>query len=219
MNILNAKVNYLLALVLICILIISGCAIGRKINYSFNPELKIQGSGTVSITTLDQREAVIKENGRKLDFVGYCRSGVGIAYPMGTSSGKKLSDIITDAISTALTQNGYKVCPYFVDITSDKNQILNKQNLNQSYRLIIILINKWHTDTYSQTTLFYDIVVEIYNNGGNLLAKKGVRGEEILNSRGIKEERNPAPIALTEKVELLFNDITIRQSLSDETAK
>jgi hypothetical protein len=84
---------------------LTSCAIGRKVNYD-NVFIKVPAfNQKISIATWDQREQVASGT-RKPDFVGYSRSGAGIAYPIGTSSGKPFADIISADISSPLSSKG-----------------------------------------------------------------------------------------------------------------
>lgn len=87
------KRNVLFISVLCITLSLMGCAFGRKIPYE-KMTLTLTGPGIqpAALSVIDSREMVIDKN-RKPDFVGYTRSGAGIAYPMGTGSGKSFAEI------------------------------------------------------------------------------------------------------------------------------
>ena len=93
-----------------CLLLLGflvGCAISRKVEYETVSANVPSLSEHISIATWDQREQILN-GARKIDFVGYMRSGAGIAYPMGTSSEKPFADVVSSSVAASFTKKGNK---------------------------------------------------------------------------------------------------------------
>ena len=91
---------------LLLAIIVSGCAISCSVSYhDINVNVPPINDKKINMAVWDQREQVISGK-RKPNFVGYTRSGAGIAYPMGTESGKTFADDIALDISSSFTKNG-----------------------------------------------------------------------------------------------------------------
>jgi len=202
----------------ICIFVLSSCAIGRKVNYSINPSINSSDQITIAIGTFDQREAIV-QNKRKQDFVGYCRSGAGIAYPMGTKNDRNLSDIISDAICNSFNTNKCKCEPFYLNYSENKSDIINKMKQSKPDRIILIILNKWHTDSYGVTVLYYDIIAELYDENGDFITARGVTGEEVLGKNvwgSSKKDYSKAAYYLENKLETIFTNPDIQEALRDE---
>ena len=126
--------------ILILCLALTSCAVGRKVKYdNLKMNLSEIKTNDLSISLLDHREAVIVGS-RKPDFVGYMRSNVGIAYPIGTES---KNDFIFDLTSNLL--NSFKRFNINVNSIDTKwsdpeSDIKSKLFLTNSNKKILIII-------------------------------------------------------------------------------
>jgi hypothetical protein len=159
----------------------TGCAINQKIAYN-KVLIGIEASDkfTFSVATHDQREEVL-DGSRKEDYVGYFRSAVAIAYPIGTVSRKNFSDDFSASIVSSLIESGYRA-QYVLSRASDsKETILTNMMVSSCERLLLFTITKWRTDSKPigamyGTDFIWDIQVEVYNKEGELLASNSTDG-------------------------------------------
>jgi hypothetical protein len=197
--------------------LISGCAISRKVSYNdLSINLPRVTAKSIGIAIWDQREQVIQEK-RNPDFVGYMRSGVGIAYPMGTESGKAFADDIALDIFTSFQKNGYNVKITPTSYKESENTVLTNLKNSNSDKLILMKMNKLHTDGYTGFDLFYDLQTSVYKSSSELLEQKSFKGTKPLG-KGSKY-KTYLPKGLKELIEEVFNDPVIVSAFNDFSSK
>lgn len=190
----------------------SSCAISQKISYNeltaIIPQLETKN---LSIAVWDQRKLVLNGS-RKADFVGYLRSGAGIAYPMGTLSGKPFTDEIAINISSSFKRNGLIAFAINTTFNDNESTILNNLKKNSCDKLILIKCNQLHSDGYERKILLYNLQVSIYDKEGTQIERKSFNGEKYLG-RGMKY-KTYIPIGMKELIEEIFNDPSIKNALN-----
>ncbi len=165
-------------LLLITLLLVSiGSSAKRVLSYNdLVPSINSNSSLNVCIATLDQREVVLKGN-QDASFVGYIRSSVMIAYPIETKSKLDFSEVMSNTIANAFKQNGNTATVLKTNYNSTKEDVFNELKSQPADVFVLITMNKWRTDTKAisgtkvATELTYDLVLEIYNKSGELIAK------------------------------------------------
>ena len=197
------KKGYLFAL---CLLI--GCAISRKVEYegvyANVPDFKQK----IALASWDQREQVVNGS-RQPDFVGYMRSGAGIAYPMGTDNGKPFTDNMTSSISVSLSKQGSTVTDVNTQFTEKESLIIDQLKKTKGNRLILINCKQFHTDGYGSTSLMYNLQLNIYSEQGDLLKQKTFNGKRALGGSvawGPGKYKVYMPEAFKKLIEEMFND-------------
>ena len=129
----------------LCItLSLMGCAFGRKIPYE-NMKVTLNGPAIqpAALCVIDSREMVIDKS-RKSDFVGYTRSGVGIAYPMGTGNGRSFAENIQEAIARSLANAGSDIVTVSLPPGTSKPDAQSKILGEHKSRAIVVTLNKMH---------------------------------------------------------------------------
>jgi hypothetical protein len=179
-----------------------------KVNVNYS------GPKSLSLSVLDQREMVV-DHSRKPDFVGYTRSGVGIAYPMGTQSGKSFAEIIQKVISESLTNKSFTVNNIPTSFNNSVDEIKNKFLSNSNDRLILIKLNKLHSDYYSVTLFYYDVDLNIYDSNGNILISKNFKKDEKIGGSpwGTGKYKYYSPEYLENEIQSWLNDQQISEKL------
>jgi hypothetical protein len=210
-NMQNIKKLSLLLFIMYLILFIGGCAISRKVDYretDFNTTNITTPS--IAIATWDQRPKVI-DGSRKSNFVGYMRSGVGIAFPMGTKSGTPFVNEISQEILQTLKKSGIKSTIVKTSPDERYNNILNNLIQQNANKLILIKCIELHTDGYAKHALLYNLDVYIYNSTGEEIVKKNFSGKNDVTRGNYKRAM---PGTLSELLEEVFNDSNIRSALN-----
>jgi hypothetical protein len=194
-----------------------GCAISRKVDYD-SVHLDVPAfNQTMTIATWDQREQVLA-GARKPDFVGYTRSGAGIAYPMGTESGRPFADILSNDIAVALTKKGNKASFIVTNSSDPEANIIKKLVKSGKNRLLLINCKQFFTDGYGKNSLLFDLIVHVYSGDGTPMAEKEFHGKWELGGTfmwGPGDYKQYMPNAFKRLVEEIFNDPEIAAALKN----
>ena len=207
--------NSKLVLSILSILVISGCAVGNKHNYSdASPNLKGTQGNKLDLGVQDQRVYILSAE-KTPAFVGLSRGGFGNPFNVETESGKPLSDDFTKVVSRALTKKGVQVTAINIPLRMDQSDVI--KNLTQSgNKAVFISIKEWKSNTYQNTSLNYDIQVQVIDKSGKVVAKKSIVGNENLGGDFINppgHAKKVIPPAFQAKLEQLFSDPDIANHL------
>lgn len=194
-------------------LFFSACS--RKVNYDHLQANLPALNQKISIATWDQREQVVSGS-RKPDFVGYTRSGYGIAYPMGTTSGKPFANLISDNISSSLSSKGSSTSVIITNSDQTELTILSSLKKSGKSRLLLINCKELHTDGYGATSLLYNLIINVYAKDGTVIKQKAFKGKKPLGGNwftGPGKFKQYMPVALKKLIEEIFNDADIISAL------
>ncbi len=155
-----------------CVILLTSCAVSRKVKYdSLKMNLSEIKTKNISLALLDQREAVI-DGSRKPDFVGYMRSNVGIAFPIGTDSENNFMSDLSSNIVNSLTRFGVTVNNVVTSHTEDENEVKSKVFTTNDDKKILFVFDELHTDGMAIQVLHYKINVFVYDKNNELLKYK-----------------------------------------------
>jgi hypothetical protein len=188
--------------------ILFSCAVSRKVEYESVLVNVPSYKESIAVATWDQREQIMNA-ARKNDFVGYMRSTAGIAYPMGTSSGKPFSDVFSGTVATSFSNKGSRTSVVNSSFTDRENAILDKLKQLKADRLIFIKCNEFYTDGYGSISLMYNLQLNIYSSSGDLLKQKTFSGKKSLGGSkawGPGKYKDYIPEAYKKLLEEMFND-------------
>jgi hypothetical protein len=201
----------------IIVVTLFGCAISRKVNYDSVYANVPAFNQKVSIATWDQREQIVSGS-RKPDFVGYTRSGAGIAYPMGTTSGKSFADIMSTNISSSFSSKGSPTSVIITNTNEPESTIIDDLKKSGNNRLILINCKQFHTDGYGATSLLYNLIINIYSGNGTIIKQKTFSGKRPLGGSvawGPGKYQQYMPEAFKNLIEEIFNDTEITAALKN----
>ena len=178
--------------------------------------LPYQGTHTVGIATLDKRTAVI-DGSRKPDFVGYLRSAVGVAWPIGTKSKMSLSDDFSSSIAATLARKGYKTKELKTEPSQSTDEVTTRLVNSGGDRLLLVVMKQWATDGYGDQALDCDLEIYVLDTQGNKLAtnsylvsQKRFGGNWATGAGRYKEY---TPIAVRNELGLMLSLEDIRAAL------
>jgi hypothetical protein len=203
------------ALFLIPVLL-SGCA-SLKVQYDGrNPDLP-ELKGPVTIATWDQREQVL-DGSRQTDFVGYSRTTVGIAYPIGTTSGNPVSDDISSTIASSLQKKGSSTTIIKTTPEDTEASILERFRENGGDRLFLLKCEEHKIDGYGLPILHFELETSVFGPDGSKITGKhfsGERnlGEEVGWGRSFNKYKEPISEGLEDLLEEIFEDPDIAGAL------
>ena len=207
------------------VLLMSSCAVNRKLSYNTHKsEVQAHQNFTYVISTHDQREVIV-DGSRDEKFVGYMRTGVGIAYPIGTKSDDNFSDVFSNIIVNSFKGESVESRIEIVKtIYSDSNKsIVDRMKTKKSDRLVLFTINKLRSDSKPigmwsyGTDYIWDVTVDVYDKNGIFLATNTIKGENLgLDKKGsgsIKKTQKTVDREFKEKLELLLGDKNVKKAL------
>lgn len=198
---------------------LGGCAIGNTYSYhDVVADMIPSGDKTISISTHDQREYVV--SGKKQpSFIGLQRGGYGNPFNVNTESGKALAEDMTNALAVSLSKKGFKCIPVVVLQSENANTIMQKFKDTSSDFFVLLTLNEWKSDTYTNVALIYDVNLKIYNKTGAILAERSLKGNENLGGNFFNppaHAKEVVPAAFKQKIEQLFNDAKIVNAVKYE---
>ncbi|PWU17718.1 MAG: hypothetical protein C5B48_15645 [Candidatus Rokuibacteriota bacterium] len=199
-----------LAVALIQILLLAGCAGGKKLSYS-DTLARIDASGTarVAATAYDQRK-LITSGQEPPTFIGREVSLYHSA-TVTTASGRPLGDDLTNLLATSLAAKGFKAIPVLVSHSESSDAVLQRMAIMRIDRGVVLTVADWRTDTRTdnnnKTRLIYDLDLQILNASGQVLAHRRLAGHD-------EEMSGAARDAFRQKLELLINSPELTQALS-----
>lgn len=201
---------------MVALLLFSGCAINRKINFS-NVNLNPGYSNMTSMLLVvqDQRDQVIRL-GQKTSWCG--RNGI---YNIQSESGKPVSYEFAQIIGKAISKEGNKVEAIALGVRSDIDSLVKAFPKRSEDRLLVLTIKNWETNCTSLfSSMRYEVTVnlelKVYDRSGNLVAD-----EESADTK-LKEQgmglnmavlQALAESTLQEQIKKLFNKDKIKTTI------
>ena len=188
-----------------------GCAVGVTHSLdSVNPNIKATSGGAVELAVQDKRTFVV--SGEKLpSFIGLSRGGFGNPFDVNTTSGKALANDVSKVIENALTKNGIKVLSIEISPSTSEEKAVELL-ASTGNKSIFLKIISWKSDTYTQTTLNYNLELEILDKAGKILATNSVSGNESVSGPSWTAKDKVPPL-LNDKIEMLFAEPKIASKL------
>ncbi len=170
-----------------------GCAVGNTSPVTAPPSFALDytGAGEVSVAVHDQRPDVLSGD-RKETLIGHQRSLFGIPYPVNSTSGKPFAADLAGLIARGLSARGTRATVVTASPFKSEDVAIDQLEATGSNRLLLFQVMEWNQDTYSQTTLHYDIRLAVFDKQGILLGQAALAGGDELNAAQRPERRNIA---------------------------
>ncbi len=196
--------------------LLGACAVGNQHAYhAVTADLTSSGSGRIGVATHDQRPYVVqKEKGPH--FVGLSRGGFGNPFDVTTEGDRPLADAMTRAISNSLQKKGFEPVPLFVPPSESSESVRKMLLQSQVDRAILLTLREWKSDTYMDTSLLYDVTLNVLDRTGRVIGEKRVQGRDNLGADVINppaHAREAVPKAFKAKLEELLNDPAVAKAL------
>jgi len=213
-NILNMKK---IILGISCLVILTSCAVSRKVKYD-NLKMNLSEIKTknISLALLDQREAVV-DGSRKPDFVGYMRSGVGIAWPIGTESKNNFMADLSSNIVNSLLRFDINANNIVTAYTENEYDVKSKLFTTKDDKKLLFVFDELHTDGYAIQLLHYKINVFIYDKNNELLKHEVYDAQRKLGGTvawGAGSYKKYMPEAIVKLFEEILNDEEILKAIN-----
>ncbi len=210
------KIQSILSLFILAFVtvVIQGCA--NKFSYSdANVSFKGVGSGKLVIATHDLRPYITNAN-KTPDFVGVVRGGYGNPFDVTTESGKSLAEEFTSTLASSMQRGGFTIIPVFVNPLDNNATVKAKMLAAGGDKGLLLLLKEWKSDTYVNTSLFYEMTLQVLDGSAKVLGEKFMNGTDSLGGsfNTYKHVHAAVPKAFKDKLEELINSPEIQSALT-----
>lgn len=205
--------NYLIVLL---VLLASGCAVGNKYNYqasSIALPMKTESRDVLVLLVRDLRPYIL--NGEKTpDFVGLQRGGFGNPFDVTTVSGKPMATEMTAAITDGLVNSGYRVVDVYGE--QDMDSLISRAASEDASRIVVLRVREWKSDIMMSITMHCDMTLSIYQADGTLLAESSARFTRSAGGAQMGGNKNSQAVTkeFAKQIGYLFNDASVREALN-----
>lgn len=161
---------------------------------------------TVALGVWDAREDVVNGE-RKPSWLGLQRSLYGIPHGVTTASGKPFAEDLTNFLARSLARTGIDAETVSIAVGMDREDTVKQLTATGRTRLLLFRLDEWYADTYAQTTLHYDVTLEVLDAAGATMSKVSVSGEDDLGRR-----ERPGRRSVTEATADILRTLLTRES-------
>ncbi len=186
-----------LALPLVLVLALAGCAVGNRYDYRGSiAGLPVSGTGRIAVDVLDARPYVLNHD-KKPDFIGLQRGGFGNPFDVTTTSGRPMAEDMREALVSALQKQGY-VAVGAADAAPRKLELR---------------VLEWKTDVMLRLSVSYDLVMSVYDGQGALLGRSTAKGIDAQGGGFESQNATTAARAFEQQVTGLMRDPAVHAAL------
>lgn len=153
------------ALFILTALLLTGCAIGNKYDIRQAQAVAPSGSSSVAVGGVDERE-YLKRGEIEPEYVGMTRGGYGNPFRVKTATKRPFAEEAAGVVAASL---GSRVRGPVRSYGSTA-AALHALRSGGAQRLVLLRVKAWESDTLINTSVDVDLVLEVYNAGGKLLA-------------------------------------------------
>jgi hypothetical protein len=155
-----------IATILIGALALTGCASWNKYDLRNVTITAPSGLPSVAVACVDQRET-LRQGEIGPELIGVTRDGYGIPYRVKTATKSPVAKEIAEVVVRGFGSNRKLAPPMsYADTTTAKAALRG----TGTDRQILVLIDRYNSDTLIRTELDYSITVHVYDTQGRLLA-------------------------------------------------
>jgi hypothetical protein len=209
--------SFVLLLPALAILLASCASAGTgPAHTSWVMALDLQAAGEVTVGVWDNREDVVNGE-RQASWVGLTRSLYGIPYGVTTPAGQPFAEVLNGYLVRSLQKAGIDAEPVALPAGRDREDVVKVLSGTGRPRLLLFQLDEWYSDTYVQTTLHYDITLEVLDARGTAIAKTWLSGEDDLGPR-MRDGRRSIPEATEDILRTLLTRDAIVEALASTDA-
>jgi hypothetical protein len=197
---------------------LAACASGNKHAYHLaKAELGAEGSGSVAVCVVDQREPVV--TGKKdPNWVGFNRGGFGNTFDVRTASGNPLATDMGTSICASLEGSGFSCTVLSALPAADPSGAGNALAGAQADKKLLLTVTQWKADAYSYGAIDFDVVLTVMDGSGSELGKGELKGSEEIGGsmwNPKKEFEKNVPIVFEQKLGELLNQGGVKAALHE----
>lgn len=192
-------------------LLLSGCALGNRIDYQgVTPALDYNGTIVLAVATQDARP-VVREKVKPATFAGLTRAAFGGVFNVTTASGRPLAEDFTAAMVRALSARGFDAQAVSIDPNAGPEAV-RAALAPIGARALVLTLNEWQSDSDVSTGLLYSLGIKVVDAQGVLLASESISGRDELGRSAWNPPalaRREVPIAFRDKLQQLLSFTSI----------
>jgi hypothetical protein len=182
--------------------------------------LAASGAGSIAIGAVDRRE-LIRSGARQPTFAGTLRGGFGNPFEVKIRGDLPLAHLTADVIAKGLAAKGFQASAVKIDPKADEAAVLAGLKAAGADKLLLVDIEKWHSDTYLQVGMHYALTAKVLDRAGAVLAEASVAGADggkdnlkgsVMNPAGYAKKA--VPKAFRDQLERLLNADAVVKALS-----
>jgi hypothetical protein len=155
-----------IALLITSALALTGCTMWNKYDLRQTKVCAPSGSPSVAVACVDERVA-LRQGDIGPELIGVTRSGVGVPYRVKTATKDPVAKEIAEIVTRGFGQSRKLAPPITSPDAASAKAALRGTGTG---RQILILIQRYNSDTLINTELDYSITMEVYDTQGRLLA-------------------------------------------------
>lgn len=155
-----------IALLITSALALTGCAAWNKYDLRQTKVCAPSGSPSVAVACVDER-VTLRQGDIGPDLIGVTRNGYGIPYRVKTATKNPVAKEIAEVVVRGFGSNRKLAPPMSY---ADRNSAMSALRGTGTDRQILVLLERYNSDTLIRTELDYSIKMEVYNSQGRLLA-------------------------------------------------
>lgn len=144
----------------------TGCAAWNKYDIRTVPVTAPAGSKSIAVAVVDERSS-LKQGDIVPELIGVTRNGYGIPYRVKTATKSPVAQEIAEAVVRGFGPNRKLAPPMSYPDTASAKAALRGTGTD---RQLLILINRYNSDTLIRTELDYSLTLEVYDARGRLIA-------------------------------------------------
>jgi hypothetical protein len=191
------------------VLSLAGCAVGNQHQYAgAQPDLTLKSARTVTVAVVDDRPYVVSGD-KDADFVGLQRGGFGNPFDVTTGSGRALALDFQDDVVAAFKKRGVQAQSVTLKPGVKQEEIMKSVLALAKERQLVIELDEWKSDTYTNTALIYNIHAAVFDPNGTKLAEATKQGKDDLGGSFMNppgHAKTAVPAAFKTILEGLLND-------------
>ena len=201
---------------LIVTVLLAGCDL--TVPYVSTVPLPERGSGRIAVATVDERPEVLAQQ-KPPTFVGIMRGRVGIPLDRLTHDGRPLADDFSSTMVDSLAGNGFQAAALTLPPRHDGSDALKQLETSGASRWVLLEIRQWQSETYTNSTLTYDVTLHVFAaDGQELAAVIDAKQEDTKNGsffNPIKRSDDVVQQFYEHKIVEWFSDPKIEAALQD----
>ncbi|MCP4641491.1 MAG: hypothetical protein GY851_13700 [bacterium] len=203
-----------------CVALLAGCGSVKHFNYDsqVTPRLTASAPIRVAVGVLDHRPMVLSGSW-PVSVAGFTRGGVGQVYKIHTLSGEPLADDMSWTLVRALDMRGIDGQQVFLRPAMSHEDAVAALKATDCDRLVLVVLDRWKSDTYAETNLSYDVTVEVLSETGSMRVRRHTEGYDHLGTRPWRQTRyahKAVAKAYGGKFEDLLNDPNVVRAIESD---
>jgi len=155
-----------IALLITSALALPGCTMWNKYDLRQTKVCAPSGSPSVAVACVDER-VTLRQGDIGPELIGVTRDGYGIPYRVKTATKDPVAKEIAEVVFRGFGSNRKLAPPMSY---ADRNSAMAALRGTGTDRQILVLLERYNSDTLIRTELDYSIMMEVYNSQGRLLA-------------------------------------------------